>query len=149
MVIATIEPVGDQPPPRLASFRLPTSLADTVGSTDPPLESARQSGPDQFLGHVVRAVSRGNVDLDALYRQYKDRGLEVLAVNLDTAPIAKIQAFVGEAGVSLRVGWIRLRQPHGPIGCLAAHHLPYRSGGECCRLRVGGGIGSIASVNGP
>jgi len=42
--------------------------------------------------------------IDALYRQYKDRGLEVLAVNLDPAPIAKIQAFVDKAGVLLRVG---------------------------------------------
>jgi peroxiredoxin len=42
--------------------------------------------------------------LDVLCRQYKDRGLEVLAVNLDTAPIATIQAFVDKAGVSLRVG---------------------------------------------
>jgi thiol-disulfide isomerase/thioredoxin len=42
--------------------------------------------------------------LDALYQQYKDRGLEVLAVNLDATTTSKVQAFVGELGVTFRIG---------------------------------------------
>jgi peroxiredoxin len=42
--------------------------------------------------------------VDALYRRYKDRGLEVLAINLDAATTSKVQAFVRELGVTFRVG---------------------------------------------
>jgi peroxiredoxin len=42
--------------------------------------------------------------LDALYQRYKERGLEVLAVNLDAVSTSSVQAFVREVGVTFRVG---------------------------------------------
>ena len=104
-MIATIEPVGDQPPPRLASFPAPDFTLPTLSGA--PIRLSNLRGKVVLINFWVTWCGPCRVEmstLDALYQQYKDRGLEVLAVNLDTAPIAKIQAFVGEAGVSLRVG---------------------------------------------
>jgi peroxiredoxin/Cu/Ag efflux protein CusF len=104
-VIATIEPVGDQPPPRLASFPAPDFTLLTLSGA--PIRLSNLRGKVVLINFWVTWCGPCRVEmstLDALYQQYKDRGLEVLAVNLDTAPIAKIQAFVAEAGVSLRVG---------------------------------------------
>ena len=42
--------------------------------------------------------------IDALYRRYKNRGLEVVAVNIDAATTSTVQAFVGKLGVTFRVG---------------------------------------------
>jgi thiol-disulfide isomerase/thioredoxin/Cu/Ag efflux protein CusF len=104
-MIASTEPVEDHPQPNLTSFPAPDF-------TLPTLSGASIRFPD-LRGKVVLlnfwATWCGSCraempTLDALYRQYKDRGLEVLAVNLDTAPIAKIQTFVDKAGVSYRVG---------------------------------------------
>ncbi len=104
-VIATIEPVGDHPPPRLARFPAPDFTLPTLSGA--PIRLSDLRGKVVLLNFWVtwcRSCRAEMPTLDALYQQYKDRGLEVLAVNLDTAPIAKIQAFVGDAGVSLRVG---------------------------------------------
>src|SRR4029077_16012026 len=104
-VITTIEPAEDHPPPRLASFSAPDFPLPTLSGA--PIRSSDLRGKVVLLNFWVTWCGSCRAEmpaLDALYQQYKDRGLEVLAVNLDTAPIAKIQAFVGEAGVSLRVG---------------------------------------------
>ena len=42
--------------------------------------------------------------IEALYQRYKDRGLEVVAVNLDILSTAGVAEFVQEAGVTFRVG---------------------------------------------
>ena len=42
--------------------------------------------------------------LEALYQRYKDRGLDVLAVNLDLRSTAGVAAFLQEVGVTFRVG---------------------------------------------
>jgi thiol-disulfide isomerase/thioredoxin len=104
-VIATIEPIGDHPPSRLASFPAPDFTLPTLSGA--PIRFSDLRGKVVLLNFWVTWCGSCRAEmptLDALYRQYKDRGLEVLAVNLDTAPIAKIQSFVGKAGVSLRVG---------------------------------------------
>jgi thiol-disulfide isomerase/thioredoxin len=41
--------------------------------------------------------------LEALYQRYQDRGLEVLAVNLDMLSTAGVEAFVQEGGVTFRI----------------------------------------------
>ena len=41
--------------------------------------------------------------IEALYRRYKDRGLEVLAVSLDKLSTTVVEAFVKEVGVTYRV----------------------------------------------
>lgn len=104
-LIAAIEPVEDHPQPNLTSFPAPDFALPTLSAA--PIRFSDLRGKVVLLNFWVTWCGSCRAEmptLDALYRQYKDRGLEVLAVNLDTAPIAKIQAFVGEAGVSLRVG---------------------------------------------
>ena len=41
--------------------------------------------------------------IEALYQRYKDRGLEVLAVNLDVLSGAGVEAFVKEVAVTFRI----------------------------------------------
>lgn len=41
--------------------------------------------------------------IDALYQRHRDRGLEVVAVNLDVLSTAGVEAFVKEVGVTFRV----------------------------------------------
>ena len=104
-VITTIEPIGDHSPPRLASFPAPDFTLPMLSGA--PIRFSDLRGKVVLLNFWVTWCGSCRAEmptLDALYRQYKDRGLEVLAVNLDIAPIAKIQSFVGKAGVSLRVG---------------------------------------------
>jgi len=104
-VITTIEPVEDHPPPRLASFPAPDFTLPTLSGA--PIRSSDLRGKVVLLNFWVTWCGSCRAEMptiDALYRQYKDRGLEVLSVSLDTAPIAKIQAFVDKLGVSLRVG---------------------------------------------
>ena len=104
-VIATIEPVGNHPPPRLASFPAPDFTLPTLSGA--PIRLSNLRDKVVLINFWVTWCGPCRVEmatLDALYQQDKEPGLQVLAVNLDTAPIAKVQAFVDEAGVSLRVG---------------------------------------------
>jgi thiol-disulfide isomerase/thioredoxin len=104
-VIAAIEPVEEHPQLNLTSFPAPDFTLPTLSGA--PIRFSDLRGKVVLLNFWATWCGSCRAEmptLDALYQQYRDRGLEVLAVNLDTAPIAKIQAFVGEAGVSLRVG---------------------------------------------
>jgi peroxiredoxin/Cu/Ag efflux protein CusF len=104
-VIATIEPVGDHPPPRLASFPAPDFTLPTLSGA--PIRLSDLRGKVVLLNFWVTWCGSCRAEmptLDALYQQYKDRGLEVLAVNLDATTTSKVQAFVGELGVTFRIG---------------------------------------------
>jgi len=104
-VIAIIEPVGDRPQPNLTSFPTPDFALPTLSGA--PIRLSDLRGKVVLLNFWATWCGSCRAEMptiDALYRQYKDRGLEVLSVSLDTAPIAKIQAFVDKLGVSLRVG---------------------------------------------
>jgi thiol-disulfide isomerase/thioredoxin len=104
-VIAAIEPLEDHPQPNLTSFPAPDFTLPTLSGA--PIRFSDLQGKVVLLNFWATWCGSCRAEMptiDALYRQYKDRGLEVLAVNLDTAPVAKIQAFVDKAGVSLRVG---------------------------------------------
>jgi thiol-disulfide isomerase/thioredoxin len=117
-VIATIEPVGDHPQPNLTSFPAPDFTLPTLSGA--PIRLSDLRGKVVLLNFWATWCGSCRAEMptiEALHRQYKDRGLEVLAVNLDTTPIAKVQTFVDKAGESLRVGLDPLFQPHGPIGC--------------------------------
>jgi len=102
-VIATIDLVGDHPSPR--SFSAPDIILPSLSGA--PIHLSALRGKVILINFWVTWCGPCRAEmstLDALYQQYRDRGLEVLAVNLDTAPPAKIRAFVAEVGVSLRVG---------------------------------------------
>jgi peroxiredoxin/Cu/Ag efflux protein CusF len=104
-VIAAIEPVGDHPPPNLTSFPAPDFTLLTLSGA--PIRLSDLRGKVVLLNFWVTWCGSCRAEMptvDALYRRYKDRGLEVLAVNLDAATTSKVQAFVGELGVTFRVG---------------------------------------------
>ena len=104
-VIATIEPLGDHPPPNLTSFPAPDFTLPTLSGA--PIRLSDQRGKVVLLNFWVTWCGSCRAEMptiDALYRRYKNRGLEVLAVNLDAATTSKVQAFVGELGVTFRVG---------------------------------------------
>ena len=103
-VIASIEPVMEPPRPNLSSFPAPDFAVPTLSGAAIRLSDLR--GKVVLINFWVTWCGPCRAEmsaLDTLYRRYKDRGLEVLAVNLDTVPAAKIDAFVGELGTSLRV----------------------------------------------
>jgi peroxiredoxin/Cu/Ag efflux protein CusF len=104
-VIATIEPVGDYPPPNLTSFPAPDFTLPTPSGA--PIRLSDLRGKVVLLNFWVTWCGSCRAEMptiDALYRRYKNRGLEVLAVNLDAATTSKVQAFVDELGVTFRVG---------------------------------------------
>ena len=104
-VIATIEPVGDHQPLNLTSFPAPDFTLPTLSGA--PIRFSDLRGKVVLLNFWVTWCGSCRAEMptiDALYRRYKNRGLEVLAVNLDAATTSKVQAFVGELGVTFRVG---------------------------------------------
>ena len=104
-VITTIEPVGDHPPPHLTSFPAPDFTLPTLSGAPVRLSDLR--GKVVLLNFWVTWCGSCRAEMptiDALYRRYKNRGLEVLAVNLDAATTSKVQTLVGELEVTFRVG---------------------------------------------
>ena len=102
-VIATIEPVG--PPPRLASFPAPDFTLPTLSAVPVRLSDLR--GKVVLLNFWVTWCGSCRAEMptiDALSRRYKNRGLEVLAVNLDATTTSKVQTLVAELGVTFRIG---------------------------------------------
>jgi thiol-disulfide isomerase/thioredoxin len=103
-VIATIEPAEDRAPPRpvifpAPDFTLPTLSGETVRLSD-------------LRGKVVLVnfwatwcvpCRTEMPTLEELYQYYKERGLEVVAVNLDALSTAGVEAFVKEVAVTFRI----------------------------------------------
>jgi thiol-disulfide isomerase/thioredoxin/Cu/Ag efflux protein CusF len=103
-VIATIEPVGDHSSPRSASFPAPDFTLPALSGA--PIRLSDLRGKVVLINFWAMWCGPCRTEmptLDALYQRYKDRGLEVLAVNLDTASTSNVQAFVREVGVTFRV----------------------------------------------
>ncbi len=104
-VIAAIEPVGDHPPPNLTSFPAPDFTLLTLSGA--PIRLSDLRGKVVLLNFWVTWCGSCRAEMptiDALYRRYKNRGLEVLAVNRDAATTSKVQTLVGELEVTFRVG---------------------------------------------
>src|SRR5713101_3999562 len=104
-VIATIEPVGDHPPPNLTSFAAPDFTLPTLSGA--PIRLSNLRGKVVLLNFWVTWCGSCRAEMptiDALSRRYKNRGLEVLAVNLDAATTSKVQTLVAALGVTFRIG---------------------------------------------
>src|SRR5256884_8100570 len=104
-VIATIEPVGEHPPPRPAGFPAPDFTLPTLSGV--PIRLAELRGKVVLLNFWATWCVPCRTEmpiLEALYQRYKDRGLEVLTVNLDMRSTAGVEAFMQEVGVTFRVG---------------------------------------------
>jgi thiol-disulfide isomerase/thioredoxin len=104
-VIATIEPAGDRPPPRPVTFPAPDFTLPTLSGEAIRLADLR--GKVILLNFWATWCGPCRAEMpviEALYQRYKDRGLEVVAVNLDILSTAGVAAFVQEVGVTFRVG---------------------------------------------
>jgi len=103
-VIATIEPVGEPPPPRLASFPAPDFTLSTLSGASIRLLDLR--GKVVLLNFWATWCVPCRTEmptLEALYRRYKDRGLAVLAVNIDMLSTAGVEAFVKEVAMTFQI----------------------------------------------
>jgi peroxiredoxin/Cu/Ag efflux protein CusF len=135
-VIATIEPAEQRPPRRAVAFEAPDFTAPTLSGS-----SLRLS---EFRGKVVLVnfwaswcVScRAEMSsIESLYRKYEGRGLEVVAVNLDTLSTAGVAEFAKEVAVTFPIvldpGWSAARA-YGVIG-LPTTYLIDRGGNVVVR----------------
>src|SRR6266851_5979985 len=103
-VIATIEPVGDHPPPRLASFPAPDFTLPTLSGA--PIRLSDLRGKVVLLNFWATWCVPCRTEmpsLEALYQRQKDAGLAGLAVNLDMLSTAGVEAFVQEVAVTFPI----------------------------------------------
>ena len=139
-VIATIEPVGEHPPPRLARFPAPDFTLSTLSGA--PIRLSELRGKVVLLNFWATWCVPCRTEmpsLEALYQRYKDRGLEVLAINVDMLSTAGVEAFVQEGGgdISHRAGSRLVHRPGLPSR-RPAHDVSHRPGRERRGPRGGG-----------
>lgn len=104
MVIATMEKTGEPPPLRPVTFPAPDFTLPTLAGQSLRLSDLRGKVVlMSFWAMGCEPCRREMPTIEELYQRYKDRGLEVVAVNLDTLATARVEAFVKEAGVTFRV----------------------------------------------
>jgi len=103
-VIATIEPVGEHPPPHQASFPAPDFTLPTLSGA--PIRLAELRGNVVLLNFWATWCVPCRLEmpaLETLYQRHKDAGLAVLTINLDTLSTAGVEAFVQEVRVTFPV----------------------------------------------
>jgi len=103
-VVTTIEPTGDRPPPQRVAFAAPDfSLSSLSGGS---VRLADLRGKVVLLNFWATWCVPCRMEmpaLEALYQRYKDAGLVVLAVNMDTLSSASVEAFVKEVAVTFPI----------------------------------------------
>jgi thiol-disulfide isomerase/thioredoxin len=103
-VIVTIEPIGDRPPPPQVTFAAPDfTLSLLSGGT---MRLADLRGKAVLLNFWATWCVPCRMEmpaLETLYQRYKDAGLVVLAINLDTLSSAGVEAFVKEVAVTFPI----------------------------------------------
>jgi len=103
-VIVAIEKAGDRPPPRPVIFQAPDFTLPTLSGESIRLSDLR--GKVVLLNFWATWCIPCRTEMptiEELYQHYKDRGLEVLAVNLDVLSIGGVEAFMKEVTVTFRV----------------------------------------------
>jgi peroxiredoxin/Cu/Ag efflux protein CusF len=104
-IITSIAPTGDRPPPRpvvmpAPDFTLPALSGDAIRLAD-------VRGKVVLLNFWATWCIPCRTEmpaLEALYQQYRDAGLVVLAINMDTLSSAGVEAFVQEVAVTFPIG---------------------------------------------
>lgn len=112
--IHAIESTQERPARQFAAFQAPDFTASTLSRTQIQLSGLR--GKVILLNFWATWCGPCRTEMpsiDTLYRKYKDRGLEVLAVNLDTLSTAVVEEFVKEVTVTFPIvldpGWSTAR----------------------------------------
>lgn len=103
-VIATMNRAEDRPVPRPVIFPAPDFTLPTLSGESFRLADLR--GKVVLLNFWATWCIPCRTEMpaiEALYQRYKDRGLDVLAVNLDVLSTAGVEAFVKEAGVTFPI----------------------------------------------
>jgi peroxiredoxin/Cu/Ag efflux protein CusF len=103
-VIVSLEPAGERPPSRPASFQAPDFTLPTLSGGTIRLADFR--GKVVLLNFWATWCVPCRMEmpaLEALYQRHKDAGLAVLAINLDTLSTAGVEAFVQEVMVTFPV----------------------------------------------
>lgn len=103
-VIATLEPAGDRPRPRPVMFQAPDfTLPALSGETMRLADLRGKVVVLNFWATWCMPCRTEMSTIEALYQRYKERGLEVLAVNLDMLYTAGVEAFVKEVMVTFQI----------------------------------------------
>jgi thiol-disulfide isomerase/thioredoxin len=103
-VITTLAPVEEHPPPRAASFPAPDFTLPTLSGA--PIHLSELRGKVVLLNFWATWCVPCRTEmpsLEALYQRYQERGLDILAINVDTLSTAGVEAFVQEGGVTFRI----------------------------------------------
>ncbi len=101
---ATISLVQDRPPPLAVLFETPDFTLSTLSGAS--LSWAELRGKAVLLNFWATwcvPCRQEMPAIEALYRRYRDRGLEVVAISLDKLSTTVVEAFVKEVGVTYRV----------------------------------------------
>ena len=103
-VIVTLEPTGERPSPPRVAFAAPDfALSSLSGGTVRLADLRSKVVLVNFWATWCVPCRMEMPALEALYQRYKDAGLVVLAINLDTLSSASVEAFVKEVAVTFPI----------------------------------------------
>ncbi len=135
-VIATIQQTPDRPPQRAVTFPAPDFTLPTLSGQSLRLSDLR--GKAVLLNFWATWCVPCRTEMPAieeLYQRYKDRGLEVIGVNLDVLSTAGVETFLKEVKVTFPIvldpSWVASRA-YRVVG-LPTSYLIDRSGNVVVR----------------
>jgi len=135
-IVATITPAADRPSRPRASIPAPDFTLPTLAGDSVRLSALRGKAILlNFWATWCLPCRAEMAAIEQLYRRHRDRGLEVVAVNLDKLSATGVGAFVKEVGVTFRVvldpAWATTG-PYGVVG-LPTTYLIDRAGSVVVR----------------
>ncbi len=103
-VVTSIEQAGDRPQPAPVIFQAPDFTLPTLSGEKIRLSSLQGKVVlINFWATWCVPCRTEMPTIEELYQRYKDRGLEIVAINLDSLSTAGVKAFVEEVRVTFRI----------------------------------------------